>query len=160
MKYSLNQPLSDDTSCGPDFIFLTFLHLVLQLKEEVTHILLLFTISFFRKGKHKSVAKTHLDEIIGFFAKIDPSLGNLAGKSMPGSGDASTSDNNSKKSSSTGAAKKRKNHVKESPDASPKKKANVGNNGTTAMVGMTLSQREKRAMELLASYLEERGGMF
>ena len=105
-----------------------------------------------RKGKHKSTAKSHLDEVVGFFTKIDPILGNLALKSKPG--DAS-SDNTSKKSSSS-TAKKRKNSAKESPDASLKKKANVaGDNGS-----MTLSQREKRAMELLASYLEGRGGKF
>ena len=62
------------------------------------------------------------------------------------------SDGKSKKKSSSD--KKRKTNGKDSPDASPKKKANVEVNGS-----MTLSQREKRAMTLLASYLEERGGM-
>ncbi|KAL7554837.1 hypothetical protein ACHAWF_018379 [Thalassiosira exigua] len=63
--------------------------------------------------------------------------------------DTSSDGNTSKKSSTS---KKRKNHVKELDEASPKKKAHVGENG------MTLSQREKRAMELLGSYLVERGG--
>jgi len=102
-----------------------------------------------RQGKHTSIAKIHLDEVVGFFTKIDPALGNLAVKSMP-SGDTS-SDSTSRKNSSS--AKKRKNNGRESPDTSPRKKANVDNNGS-----LTLSQREKRAMELLAAYLEERGG--
>ena len=68
---------------------------------------------------------------------------------MPGD---TSSDSTSKKKSST--AKKRKNNAKESPDAPSKKKSNAGSNGS-----MTLSQREKRALDLLASYLEERGGM-
>ena len=106
--------------------------------------------SIFRKGKHASTAKTQLDEVVGYFTKIDPALGNMVIKSKPGD---TTPDGTSKKNSSSGG-KKRKNNVKESSDASPKKKANVGNNGT-----LTISQREKRAMELLASYLEERGGM-
>ena len=102
-----------------------------------------------RKGKHASTAKSHLGEVVGFFTKIDPILGGMAAKSMPGD---TSSDSTSKKTSST--AKKRKNNAKESPDAPSKKKSNAGNNGS-----MTLSQREKRALELLASYLEERGGM-
>jgi len=101
-----------------------------------------------KKGKHTSIAKTHRDKIVQFFTKIDPVLGELVVKSLPGD---TSSDNNSKKNSSV--AKKRKNNGKDSSDASPRKKANVGSNGS-----MTLSQREKRAMELLASYLEERGG--
>mmetsp|Transcript_18479 Transcript_18479/g.39984 ORF Transcript_18479/g.39984 Transcript_18479/m.39984 type:complete len:1415 (+) Transcript_18479:122-4366(+) len=103
-----------------------------------------------RKGKHTSTAKNHLDQVVGYFTKIDPVLGNLAIKSKPKPGDTS-SDGTSKKNSSSST--KRKNNVKESPDSSPKKKVNVGNNGS-----LTLSQREKRAMELLASYLEESGG--
>ena len=63
-----------------------------------------------------------------------------------------SSDSTSRKNSS--ASKKRKNNGQESPDTSPRKKAYVENNGS-----LTLSQREKRAMELLAAYLEERGGM-
>mmetsp|Transcript_11453 Transcript_11453/g.21693 ORF Transcript_11453/g.21693 Transcript_11453/m.21693 type:complete len:1552 (+) Transcript_11453:135-4790(+) len=101
-----------------------------------------------RKGKHTSIAKIHLDAVVGFFAKIDPSLGNVAVNSMPGD---TSSDSTSTKNSFT--AKKRKNNGNDSPDTTPKKKANVGNNGH-----LTLSQREKRAMELLAAYLEERGG--
>ena len=106
--------------------------------------------AIFRKGKHASTAKTQLDEVVGYFTKIDSALGNMVIKSKPGD---TTPDGTSKKNSSSGG-KKRKNNVKEPSDASPKKKANVGNNGT-----LTISQREKRAMELLASYLEERGGM-
>ena len=103
----------------------------------------------FRKGKHVSIAKNHLDEVVGYFAKIDPSLGDFVVQSKP----VDTADNASKMNSSS--ANKRKINSDESPDASPKKKSNGGTNGS-----MTLSQREKRAMELLASYLEERGGMF
>ena len=100
-----------------------------------------------RKGKHASAAKSNLDEVVGFFTKIDPVLGDFVVKSKPG---AAASDGTSKKSTTS---KKRKNDVKESPDASPKKKANGGSNGT-----MTLSQREKRAIEVLVDYLAERGG--
>lgn len=106
-----------------------------------------FSIS--RKGKHASTAKIHLDEVVGFLTKIDPSLGNLAVNSMPGD---TSSDNASKRDSS--ATKKRKKNGKDTPDTPVKKKANVANNGH-----LTLSQREKRAMELLAAYLEERGGV-
>jgi hypothetical protein len=102
-----------------------------------------------RKGKHASIATNHLDEIVGYFAKIDPILGDLVVQSKP----IDTADSTSRMNSSS--ANKRKINSDESTDASPKKKANVGTNGS-----MTLSQREKRAMELLASYLEERGGMF
>jgi hypothetical protein len=52
------------------------------------------------------------------------------------------------------AAKRKSSEVDESQGSSPKKKANVeGSNGF-----MTLSQREKRGIESLATYLEERGG--
>lgn len=115
-------------------------------------ILFFLIILSFRKGKHTATAKTHLDQVVGFFTKIDPILGNFAEKSKPGD---TSSDSNSKKNSSS-SGKKRKNNGNGSPDApSPKKKANV----VETTDGMTLSQREKRAMDLLASYLEERGGM-
>ena len=84
-----------------------------------------------------------------YFANIDPILGDLVGQSKP----VDTADRTSKTNPSS--ANKRKNSSDEAPDASPKKKANGGTNGS-----MTLSQREKRSMELLASYLEERGGTF
>lgn len=101
-----------------------------------------------RKGKHASAAKTHRDEVIGFFTKIDPHLGDIVVKSMP---EDTSSDGNSTKNSSK--ARKRKNSANGSEDISPKKKAHVVENGS-----LTLSQREKRAMELLASYLEDCGG--
>ncbi len=85
---------------------------------------------------------------MGYFAKIDPSLGDLVVQSKP----VDTADISKMNSS---LASKRKINSDESPYGSPKKKSNLGTNGS-----MTLSQREKRAMELLASYLEERGGMF
>jgi len=107
--------------------------------------------SSFRKGKHSSIAKNHLDEIVGFFSKIDPVLGNLVAESKPGPGDT-TSDSASKKSSSSG--KKRRNSGKESPDApSPKKSASE-----VITNGMTLSQREKRAMNMLADHIVKCGG--
>ena len=111
------------------------------------YLLYLHHLLFFRKGKHTAIAKTHLDQVVGFFTKIDPNLGNLVIKSKPGESDGA-----SKKSSSSGG-KKRKGGAKDSPDASTKKKANMGSNGT-----LTLSQREARAMDLLATYLKDRGG--
>lgn len=99
----------------------------------------------FRKGKHQSIATKHRDEVVGYFAKIDPALGDLVVKSKP----KETADGSSK----TNGASSTKRKIDEPTDASPKKKANVGTNGS-----MTLSQREKRAIELLASYLEDRGG--
>jgi len=104
----------------------------------------------FSKGKHSSIAKTHLDLVVGHLTKIDSNLGNLASKSKPG--DARTN-GTSKKNSSEGN-KKRKSKAKESSDSSPKKKAKPGNNSS-----LTLSQREERAMEVLATYIEDRGGM-
>lgn len=105
----------------------------------------------FRKGKHASTAKIHLGEVVKFFNKIDPILGTLASKSMPG--DTPPPPDGASKKSSSSTAKKRKNNGKESSDSSPKKKANMGNNGT-----LSISQRETRAMELLAKYLEDCGG--
>lgn len=69
-------------------------------------------------------------------------------KSKP-SDDASSSND----ATSNNSAKRKSSELDESQGSSPKKKANVGSNGT-----MTLSQREKRGIETLASYLEERGG--
>ncbi len=87
---------------------------------------------------------------MGLFAKIDPILADLVLQSKP---IGTSADATSKMNSST--SNKRKSESNESLNGSPKKKANVESiNGS-----LTLSQREKRAMELLASYLEERGGM-
>ena len=116
----------------------------------VSNRLLFRTISFQRKGKYTSIAKTHLDEVVRFFTKIDPALGNLADKSMPAD---NSSHSTSQKNNSI--EKKRKNsNGNETQDTPPRKKSHVGNTGS-----LTLSQREKRAMELLASYLEECGGI-
>ncbi|KAL3821722.1 LOW QUALITY PROTEIN: hypothetical protein ACHAXA_008458 [Cyclostephanos tholiformis] len=101
-----------------------------------------------RKGKHVSIATNHLEEVVGYFAKIDPILGDLVVQSKP----ADTAERTSKKPNSSSDTK-RKINSDELPAASPKKKANGVTNGS-----MTLSQREKRSLELLASYLEERGG--
>lgn len=124
------------------------LHFVTEYLILSTHNFLAITPNF-RKGKHTAIARTHLDEVVGFFAKIDPILGDLVLRSKPRNAAA---DDASKRNAST--ANKRKFDVSETLNGSPKKKANVESNGS-----MTLSQREKRAMELLASYLEERGGM-
>ena len=102
----------------------------------------------FSKGKYSSIAKTHLDLVVGHLTKIDSNLGNLASKSKPGDARGT-----SKKNSSEGN-KKRKSKAKESSDSSPKKKTKPGNNSS-----LTLSQREERAMEVLATYIEDRGGM-
>lgn len=88
---------------------------------------------------------------MGLFAKIDPILADVVLQSKP---NGTSADAASKKNSST--SNKRKSEPNELLNGSPKKKANVeSSNGS-----LTLSQREKRAMELLASYLEERGGMY
>ena len=98
----------------------------------------------YRKGKHTSIAKTHINEVVGYFSNIDPILADLVLQSKP----TGTATNAASKSN------KRKPDTTELLNGSPKKKPNVESNGS-----LTLSQREKRAMELLASYLEERGGM-
>lgn len=113
------------------------------------HLIMLIFINcfvyIFRKGKYQSIATNHRDEVVGYFVKIDPALGDLVVKSKP----KETADG----SSITNGASFTKRKTDEPTESSPKKKANVGTNGS-----MTLSQREKRAMELLASYLEDRGG--
>lgn len=101
-----------------------------------------------RKGKHTSIAKTHLDEVMGLFSKIDPILADLVLESKPR--DNST---NAAAETNSSTSNKRKPDSNEIFNGSPKKKTNAESNGSLA-----LSQREKRAMELLASYLEERGG--
>ena len=103
----------------------------------------------YRKGKHTSIAKTHINEVVGYFSNIDPILADLVLQSKP-TGTATSAASKSNSSSSN----KRKPDAAELLNGSPKKKPNVESNGS-----LTLSQREKRAMELLASYLEERGGM-
>lgn len=99
------------------------------------------------KSKHASTAKNHIEKVVGFFSKIDPVLGKKAANAKPSE---NASNGASKKNASGG--KKRKNDGKESSDSSPKKKAS-GSNGS-----LSLTQREKRAMELLSSYLKECGG--
>lgn len=103
----------------------------------------------YRKGKHTSIAKTHINEVVGYFSNIDPILADLVLQSKP----TGTATNAASKSNSS-SSNKRKPDTTELLNGSPKKKPNVESNGS-----LTLSQREKRAMELLASYLEERGGM-
>lgn len=101
------------------------------------------------KSKHASTAKNHIEKIAGFFTKIDPVLGKKAANADPSD---NASDTTSKKSSSSGG-KKRKNDGKDTSVSSPTKKKATASNGS-----MTISQREKRAMELLSAYLEECGG--
>ncbi len=110
----------------------------------------LLIIQFPRKGKHTFIAKTHLDEVMGLFSKIDPILADLVLESKPR--DNST---NAAAKTNSSTSNKRKPDSNDLFNGSPKKKTNAESNGSLA-----LSQREKRAMELLASYLEERGGTF
>lgn len=107
-------------------------------------------LSLYRRGKHASTAKIHVEKVAGFFSKVDPVLGDLVSSSKPSE---DSSDSGAKNQSAHN--KKRKNNEKDPPDASPMKKSNL-----SSTEGLTLSQREKRAMELLASYLEECGGKF
>jgi hypothetical protein len=111
----------------------------------------MFSTSLHRKGKHASIAKEHLEKVVGFFSKIDPILGDIVLKSKPSDNASSSNDANG-----SHVAKRKSSDVDESQGSSPKKKVNVGssNNGS-----MTLSQREKKGIETLAAYLEERGGM-
>jgi len=117
-------------------------------------IVLILELCFFNKklfcsnSNHSSTAKSHIEKIVGFFTKIDPVLGTKAANANPS--DNVSTDSTSKKSTSD---KKRKNDRKDVSSSSPNKKKAIGNNGS-----MTLSEREKRAMELLSSYLEECGG--
>lgn len=113
-------------------------HLMMSIRYQLFCII-------FREGKHQSIATKHRDEVVGYFAKIDPGLADLVVKSTP----KETADGSSKTNGSSSTKRK----IDEQTDASPKKKVK-GTNGS-----MTLSQREKRAMELLASYLQDRGGM-
>lgn len=136
-------------------IYAPFFHRIsnLHLQPMTLHIFSLlhlnFSYDYIRKGKHASTAKEHLDKIVGFFSKIDPILGDIVLKSKPPN-EVSTSND----ATSIHAAKRKSSEVDESQGMSPKKKANVeSSNGT-----MTLSQREKRGIESLATYLEERGG--
>lgn len=115
----------------------------------IFYVISLQYLQFYSKSKHASTAKNHIEKIVGFFSKIDPVLGKKAANAKPSE---NASNGASKKTTSGG--KKRKNDGKDSSLSSPKKKA-AGSNGT-----LTLSQREKRAMELLSSYLEECGGEF
>ena len=117
---------------------------------RLTNVYFLHILQYSRKGKHLSIAKTHLDEVMGLFSKIDPILADLVLESKPR--DIST---NAASKTNSSTSNKRKMESNELLNGSPKKKANVETNGSLA-----LSQREKRAMELLASYLEERGGTF
>lgn len=113
-------------------------HLMMSIRYQLFCII-------FREGKHQSIAMKHRGEVVGYFAKIDPGLGDLVVKSTP----KETADGSSKTNGSSSTKRK----IDEPTDASPKKKVK-GTNGS-----MTLSQREKRAMELLSSYLQDRGGM-
>jgi len=101
-----------------------------------------------RRGKYSSRAKAHLDKVVGFFSKVDPILGELVSKSKPSD---DSSDGGVKKQSSS--SKKRKTFERDNTDSSPRKK-----NHLNSIEGLTISQREKRAMELLATHLEECGG--
>lgn len=101
----------------------------------------------YSKSKHASTAKNHIEKVVGFFSKIDPVLGKKAANAKP----SENASNSAPKKNASGG-KKRKNDGKDSSDSSPKKKA-TGSNGS-----LSLSQREKRAMELLSSFLEECGG--
>ncbi|KAL7471338.1 hypothetical protein ACHAXS_013445 [Conticribra weissflogii] len=101
-----------------------------------------------RRGKHSTRAKAHLDKVVGFFSKVDPILGELVSKSKPSE---DSSDGGGKNQTSSG--KKRKNSEKDNTNSSPRKKNNV-----SSTERLTLSQREKRSMEMLATYLEECGG--
>eukprot|EP00986_Skeletonema_menzelii_P016251 scaffold14081_cov138-Skeletonema_menzelii.AAC.3 len=76
----------------------------------------------------------------------NPVLGKKAANAKP----SENASNSAPKKNASGG-KKRKNDGKDSSDSSPKKKA-TGSNGS-----LSLSQREKRAMELLSSFLEECG---
>ena len=104
------------------------------------------------QGKHASTAKEHLDKVVDFFSKIDPILGDLVLKSKPSENDISSND-----ATVTHSGKRKWSDAEESShNGHAKKKANTGSNGSS----LTLSQREKRGMENLATYLEERGGGF
>ena len=136
-----------------DFIH-AIVHVLLHMDaNKATSNLIIFSVDSFQypllcsKSKHASTAKNHIEKVVGFFSKIDPVLGKKAANAKPSE---KASNGASKKNASGG--KKRKNDGKDSSDSSPKKKA-TGNNGS-----LSLSQREKRAMELLSSYLEECGG--
>lgn len=109
--------------------------------------MLLLPLAMHRRGKYSSRAKAHLDKVVGFFSKVDPILGELVSKSKPSD---DSSDSGGKKQSSS---KKRKTFERDNTDCSPRKKNNV-----SSTEGLTISQREKRAMEMLATHLEECGG--
>ena len=107
----------------------------------------------FRNGKHASTAKEHLDKVVDFFSKIDPILGDLVLKSKP-SEDDPTHNSSSNDAAAAHSGKRKSSDAEESShNGHAKKKANVGSNGS-----LTLSQREKRGMDNLTAFLEERGG--
>ena len=104
----------------------------------------------FRNDNHAEVAEAQLQVVAGLFTKIDSTLGKIVLESKTAD---LTANGSSEKNQSSTAGKKRKISDKENESSSPAKKANLGTNG------MTLSQREERAMNQLAAYLEQRGGM-
>ena len=85
----------------------------------------------------------------GFFSKIDPILGDIVLKSKPSDATSTSNDATSNQSS-----KRKLSELDETQGNSSKKKANVGSNNGH----LTLSQREQKGIDSLASYLEERGG--
>ena len=105
---------------------------------------------WFRNDNHAQVAEAQLQVVAGLFTKIDSTLGKIVLESK--TTDLNTNGSSEKNRSST-VGKKRKISDKENESASPAKKANMEKNG------MTLSQREEKAMNQLATYLEQRGGM-
>eukprot|EP00804_Cyclotella_cryptica_P003333 CCRYP_012832-RA/>CCRYP_012832-RA protein AED:0.04 eAED:0.04 QI:150/1/1/1/1/1/3/177/1597 len=103
-----------------------------------------------RKGKHATTAQAHLEKVVDFFSKIDPILGDIVLKSKPSENELYSSD-----ATKNHTGKRKSSEVlDESQNSSPKKKVHVGNSNGS----LTLSQREKRGIESLATYLEERGG--
>lgn len=134
--------------CTLLFYFCVKMNVKMHNKNLITfYVVTLKYLHFYSKSKHASTAKNHIEKIVGFFSKIDPVLGKKASNAKP-----SENASNGASKKNTAGGKKRKNDGKDSSNSSPKKKA-AGSNGS-----LTLSQREKRAMELLSSYLEECGG--
>uniref|UniRef100_A0A7S4JIP1 DDT domain-containing protein n=1 Tax=Odontella aurita TaxID=265563 RepID=A0A7S4JIP1_9STRA len=103
------------------------------------------------KGKYAGAAKRHLEQVKALLAKIDTNLADMAARSVP-------------LDDSVSITKKRKHAAAGNSDVNnhiPKKKHHHHSDRdipSPAGESMTISQRERRGVELLRKYLEDVGG--
>lgn len=101
------------------------------------------------KGKQAGAASRHLEHVMALLSKIDPHLAEVASQSVPS--DASAGNSKKRKHAAAGSSIGG-NHI-------PKKKHHPDRDAPSPVnESMTITQREKRGMELLRNYLEDVGG--